>query len=611
MKEVMRKISVLSFHADKVDVTAFLQELGVIHVQSLKEDSAATAEDLEEKYASLEKTISWIKEADGRFSGEVIQSTDEIIQEVRQAHRSRERLRAKLLQLDEKREKRRQWGDFNREKYAAIREMGCDYFFYSATERNLSKVDLTDYAWARIRKKDDLIYMVFLGRDPGEETQGLLSAEELPEETLQELDQEIRALEVKINEKGRTIAKFKSGIDDLEREMSRLRDEISLTHAVAQQKMLGGEKIALLEGWYPRRIEKELLDALHKKGLTYFTARPERGDDVPVLLKNNRYSRLFEPITAIFQLPNYYELDLTPVIAVFYPIFFAYCLGDAGYGVVVMFLAVVGWYTFLKNSRQMAVLVFLLGILTAVMGIIKSGSVFGIPLTVDSEVPLFRFLSNYILIPDDQEYVFNAFNVALMFGVLQIFVGIIASIINRTIYFSFRDALPQIGKLFIVVGVLVLFLAKMQGVVTLVPYTSAAEVLLYGGIVMVLLFHDMTKSLISRIGGGILPLFFIFTGILGDILSYVRLFALGVASAVLGLVVNRIGMQIMDESWWSIGLGIVFLLFGHGLNLALAALGAFVHPLRLTFVEFYNNAGFSGGGKPYQPLKKELKTQNK
>jgi V/A-type H+-transporting ATPase subunit I len=273
-----------------------------------------------------------------------------------------------------------------------------------------------------------------------------------------------------------------------------------------------------------------------------------------------------------------------------------------------MLLAVLGWFTLLKNARQMVVLVFLLGAMTAVMGIIKSGSVFGIPLTVDSDVPLFRFLSGFILIPDDQDYVFNAFNVALMFGVLQILIGVIASIINKTIYYSFKEAIPQIGKLFIVVGVLVLFLSRMQSVEALKPFDAAAEILLYTGIGLVLLFNDMTKPVLKRIGGGVLPLFFIFTGILGDILSYVRLFALGVASSVLGLVVNRIGMQIMDESWWSILLAVVFLIFGHSLNLALAALGAFVHPLRLTFVEFYNNAGFSGGGKAYEPLKKELKT---
>lgn len=101
-----------------------------------------------------------------------------------------------------------------------------------------------------------------------------------------------------------------------------------------------------------------------------------------------------------------------------------------------------------------------------------------------------------------------------------------------------------------------------------------------------------------------MPLFLILTGILGDILSYVRLFALGLASSVLGSVVNQIGEQIMSGGTLSLIIGLLFLLFGHTLNFGIAALGSFVHPLRLTFVEFYGNANFSGKGISYKPFKK-------
>jgi V/A-type H+-transporting ATPase subunit I len=94
---------------------------------------------------------------------------------------------------------------------------------------------------------------------------------------------------------------------------------------------------------------------------------------------------------------------------------------------------------------------------------------------------------------------------------------------------------------------------------------------------------------------------------LGDILSYVRLFALGVTSGVLGLVVNQIGTDMIGESWYSYVMAILFLIFGHSLNLALAVLGSFIHPLRLTFVEFYNNAQFEGGGKAFESFTKSIK----
>jgi V/A-type H+-transporting ATPase subunit I len=323
-----------------------------------------------------------------------------------------------------------------------------------------------------------------------------------------------------------------------------------------------------------------------------------------VLLKNPGYPKLFESITGIFQLPGYYEMDLTPFIAVFYPILFAYCLGDAGYGLILLTAATTGWFTFLSKSRNMAVLGIILGAFTMLMGVVKSGSVFGVPIVTSAEHPALQYMAQYVIIPDDRSVIFNAFNVALLIGVVQIITGIIVSIVNKIKYKNMVAGLPQIGKLLIVISLIWMFLADMQEVVALQPFIGLRKTALTLGVLLVLFFHDMKAPVLTRAASGILPLFFILTGILGDVLSYVRLFALGVASSVLGLVVNQIGMQIMGDSWWGIALGVVFLLLGHGLNFALAALGSFVHPLRLTFVEFYNNAQFEGGGIPYNPLRK-------
>jgi V/A-type H+-transporting ATPase subunit I len=101
------------------------------------------------------------------------------------------------------------------------------------------------------------------------------------------------------------------------------------------------------------------------------------------------------------------------------------------------------------------------------------------------------------------------------------------------------------------------------------------------------------------------------TGFFGDLLSYIRLFALGISSAILGFVINNIAGQFREGFGWAgIPLFVVFMVVGHTANLLIAALGAFVHPMRLTFVEFYKNAGFAGGGKPYKPLSKSASSSN-
>jgi V/A-type H+-transporting ATPase subunit I len=102
--------------------------------------------------------------------------------------------------------------------------------------------------------------------------------------------------------------------------------------------------------------------------------------------------------------------------------------------------------------------------------------------------------------------------------------------------------------------------------------------------------------------GGLWVLYGVITGFFGDILSYIRLFALGVSSGILGFVINSIGQQFLSIKIVGPVIFIVFMLVGHALNIALGALSGFVHPLRLTFVEFFNNAGFNGPGMEYKPF---------
>jgi len=122
------------------------------------------------------------------------------------------------------------------------------------------------------------------------------------------------------------------------------------------------------------------------------------------------------------------------------------------------------------------------------------------------------------------------------------------------------------------------------------------------GLLLLLLFNNPQKNIMMNILGGLWVLYGVITGFFGDILSYIRLFALGVSSAILGFVINSIGQQFLSIKIVGPVIFIVFMLAGHALNIALGALSGFVHPLRLTFVEFFNNAGFSGPGMEYKPF---------
>jgi V/A-type H+-transporting ATPase subunit I len=119
------------------------------------------------------------------------------------------------------------------------------------------------------------------------------------------------------------------------------------------------------------------------------------------------------------------------------------------------------------------------------------------------------------------------------------------------------------------------------------------------------------KNIFVNFGGGLWEVYSIVTGVMGDLLSYIRLFALGVSSAILGYVFNDLALQMSGSTpVVSQLVFVLILLIGHGLNIFMATLGAFVHPMRLTFVEFYKNAGFAGGGKAYNPFAQKTQEPN-
>jgi V/A-type H+-transporting ATPase subunit I len=123
--------------------------------------------------------------------------------------------------------------------------------------------------------------------------------------------------------------------------------------------------------------------------------------------------------------------------------------------------------------------------------------------------------------------------------------------------------------------------------------------------VLILLLNNPKRNVLINFGAGLWDAYGMISGLFGDLLSYIRLFALGISSGILGFVFNQLAMSLKPDN---IILGpivmIIVLLIGHGITIFMAALGAFVHPMRLTFVEFYKNAGFEGGGKPYTPFER-------
>jgi V/A-type H+-transporting ATPase subunit I len=383
-------------------------------------------------------------------------------------------------------------------------------------------------------------------------------------------------------------------------------------------------------------------------------AQPEEGEMPPVELRNGRFSKLFEPISKLFDLPNYGEMDLTPYFAPFFMLFFGFCLGDAGYGVFFILFATIMKPRVKKEMKPILSLTQYLGVATILFGLI-SGTFFGVNL-IDSgytltassmeqiqgqELPAgvvaelqglegeyfksredfsvavgsaigeealaahetsilksaeagLPFVGRFRHLMQDS---LSMFYLSILIGGIQIIFGIFVRIFNITRQRGFEYALSTMGW-FILLVTLVLN-ATVLG-------EEAGRYIFYAllGISGVLIFfmNNPDKNIFVQFGAGIWDTYGMVTGIFGDLLSYIRLFALGISSAILGFVFNDISLQLLNIPVVGWLLFLVLLLAGHSINLFLATLGGFIHPMRLTFVEFYKNAGFQGGGKKYHPF---------
>ncbi|NJL12310.1 MAG: hypothetical protein HC913_04460 [Microscillaceae bacterium] len=231
-----------------------------------------------------------------------------------------------------------------------------------------------------------------------------------------------------------------------------------------------------------------------------------------------------------------------------------------------------------------------LGGATVLFGLL-TGTFFGLEM---AKIPALAAWKNYIL---NQNQIFQ---LALLLGLIQILFGLCIKAYNQYRQQSWAAALDPLGWVLLILSLLDLYLIKW------LPGWSAYT--MYLGIALIILFYAPESNWGRRLGAGIWDLYNI-TGFFGDVLSYIRLFALGISSSILGFVINDIAQQILQIDYIGWFLFVLFLGVGHLANLLIASLGAFVHPMRLTFVEFYKNAGFQGGGRPYRPYREDFEAK--
>lgn len=603
----MDKLTFLIYHKEYEHFLERLRELGVVHVELRQQ-----GEGNEELQALLQRRSAYknvLKEMSSWAAGATPSasasqaSVDEILSVFELRQSQLQQLTAQLPAVEREIAQLEPWGEFDWNTIDALQANGWVMQFFACPEKQFDPAWTEEYHATVVAVKGGQCNFVTVNPAPVE-----LEAEtiRLPHQSLSALMAQRKELLAECEQAKQNLAKTSlAGIPVVEAALKSLAGEIEMTKV-----SLGGERMAdgalvLLEGWVPEENSAAVKAMLEESGVYYEMRPAEKEDNAPIKLKNNAVTRLFETLTKMYGMPDYGEFDPTPLLAPFYALFFGLCVGDSGYGLL---LIVLGIYLKTKVSKSMAGMMNLLitlGAATTVVGALV-GTFFGVEL-VKLDLP--EWIKQCMIVGKYGDTAYdNTMVFALVVGMFHICFAMVVKAVCATVRYGFKNALSAWGWLLFVGGTVTI--ATLTYLNLLDMETAKVAFLIVSGIsaIGIYLLNNIKRNVFINVGAGLWDTYNMATGLMGDLLSYLRLYALGLAGGMLGGVFNSLGMQLRDgmgDSLFGIPgwicFGLIFV-FGHGLNIGLSCLSGYVHSIRLTFVEYFKNSGYDGRGVAYKPF---------
>ena len=578
----MKKYTFLVFHREYEAFLEQLRDLGVVHVT---EKAAGMADDahLQELLAKADNARKLIAQG----------APDQLLNE-------KAALEQRIAATQKEADKMAIWGDFSAERMEQLKAAGYTLRYFTCPKKIFQE------EWGIVvAEQGATVYFVQVNNE-NEAPEG--SQEQyLNQKSAADLQKDVEGLNgLLVAQNARIELWAKENIPALEEELKQLQEQIDWKRVTLNTDSEADGSLKILEGFCP--IDQvPALDAVLEKQEVYYQAEdPTAEDNTPIKLRNNKFTQLFESLTGMYGWPNYGEFDPTPILAPFFLLFFAMCMGDCGYGIL---LIIIGLLIAKKKLNiemfdGLGPIITVLGVGTTVVGFFL-GTFMGIDLYQAEWVP--QALKSVMIKGEVMGYDIQMV-LALCIGVFHICLAMVVKAICYTKQFGFKENIATWGWTLLIVGGLLVAILGM----TILPAALFKGAIIAVGTVSALaiyIFNTPGRNPLINIGAGLWETYNMATGILGDVLSYIRLYALGLAGGMLGAAFNNLGLMVMGGSvegaiWFQWIPFVLILVLGHVLNLAMSALGAFVHPLRLSFVEYFKNAGYEGKGTLYKPFKK-------
>ena len=611
MVDKMIKYSFILLSEETDGFLSRLQELGVV-------DVTRSAKPIDDHSAAMLDSVSTAKRVIGRLET-INYSKDENKKAIELAYgravadkdmvAGAQKALAELAELeaakaasDKEVKSRLPWGKFDKARLEQLETLGFAVRYYVAPKKKFSADWAELYPLQIISEDSTNVWFVTIA-EKGAEYAFPIDPVQAPEGSWEDAQKVSDKLAAQIAVVKGQLLRYKENVAKMIKDYEQSLVDLDMYLAKAGTESAAEDKLTLIEGFAPVENEENLCKALDASGVLYVKEDATEEDNPPIRLKNNKFVKMFESITAMYGMPNYGEYDPTPVVSIFFLLFFAMCMGDAGYGLALILigLAIKKEWVKIGMFEGLGGLITTLGVATTVVGFFL-GTAFGVSLPDVEWIP--QAARDCMLTGEIMGYP-TQMVLAIAIGVFHLCLAMIIKAVGYTKRLGFKENISTWGWLLLILGGIIVGALALVGVMNS-DITKIAIIAI--GIVSALgifVFNTPGRNPLVNIGAGLWDTYNMVTGIMGDVLSYIRLYALGLAGGMLGAAFNDLGNMVLGDggvTGWIFF--VLILLLGHVINLLMSCLGAFVHPLRLNFVEYFKNAGYEGKGKKYNPLKK-------
>ena len=627
----MKKISLITLENRKNETLKKLRKLGLIHIE-ISEGSGEKLSKLKEQVSLLESALFYTGK--GSKSAEKELSVDEslaVADEVISLTETKKEYLAELAALDSELERLKSWGELNPELIEGMAEKGVEISLYEMPKAEYDNLDNGIRTLCLEKNKSSVKFMVIKSEQEAEEDVLLNSYKlELPAVSTEKIRERIVEVNSGVKDIDDKIASCAECADSMKKAVLAIEKEIEFevySTGMTNENLsdINDVYVTYFKGYIEEEKVDELKLAAKENSWGIIVEDPTEDDDVPTKLRNNKFVSLIYPLTDFLgTVPGYFEYDISGWFLSFILIFFGIIFGDGGYGLLISVVAAIPILKSVISKKPVSptlLLVGLFGLSTILWGTVTC-TWFGLapeqlPQWLKSlSVP---FISNvyadkiwYPFWTNGEAGLTTAQNLQIFCFTLAFIQLSVAHIKGAVRYRKSLKVLGDIGSILQLTGIYYVVLSFVVNasvfsfglVIGGVPIGTLSIGLVAVGFVMSFVFANYEGSVIKSIISSLVNIVSVLLGVVNvfsDIVSYIRLWAVGLAGAAISATVNELAGPLLGNFMFMI-LAIILLVFGHGLNMILNVLSVIVHGIRLNTLEFSSHLDMSWSGHKFKPF---------